>query len=165
MTRSLTIRQPTPREMHLLEAWLEAEHPTQAQRRAHAILSYGLGFNGEAIAQALRVHPHTIYADLRAFGREGLACLHPLPVGGAPARTTAQQLATIWEWAECLPRDFGLLDARWTLASFREFAVKRRRLLKRISLEHLRQLLKKRTFAFGGSNANSSVRIRNAPSF
>ncbi len=154
MTRRLTIRKPTPTEVRRLEAILEEEHPSQVQRRAYAILSYALGFIGVAIAKALQVHPRTIYADLRAFAGEGLACLHPLPVGGAPPRITPQQLAQLWQWAECLPREFGLLDARWTLASFREFLVKRQRLLKRISLEHLRRLLKKRAFAFGESNAN-----------
>ncbi len=154
MARPLTIRRPTAREMQLLESFLEEEHSSQIERRAQAILYYGLDFDGVAIAKALRVHPHTIYTDLQAFAREGLACLHPLPVGGAPHRITTEQLAQLWEWAERLPRDFGLLDARWTLANFREFLVKRRRLLKRISLEHLRQLLKKRTFAFGASNAS-----------
>ncbi len=165
MTRILTIRKPTPREMRWLEARLEEENPLQVKRRAEAILYYGLGLDGAAIAKALRVHPNTIYADLQAFAREGLACLHPLSGGGAPKQITAKQLAKLWQWAEDLPRDFGLLDARWTLASFREFLVKRRRLLPRISLEHLRRLLKKRTFAFAASNANSSARTRNAPSF
>src|SRR5713226_7522856 len=175
MIRILTIRIPTPREMRWLEARLEEENPLRVKRRAEAILYYGLGLDGAAIAKALRVHPNTIYADLQAFAREGLACLHPLSVGGAPNRITAKQLAKLWQWAEGLPRDFGLLDARWTLrlrsgctlASFREFLVKRRRLLKWISLEHLRRLLKKRTFAFAASNANSSatLRVRNAPSF
>ncbi len=154
MARNLTIRQPTTHERHALEAFLEEEHSPQISRRAHAILYYGLGFDGVTIAMALRAHPNTIYADLQAFAREGLACLQALPVGGAPPRITAEQLAHIWEWAERLPRDFGWLDARWTLASFREFLIQRRRLLKRISLEHLRYLLKKRTFAFGASNAN-----------
>jgi len=165
MARNLTIRKPTTREMRALEFWLEDEHALQIQRRAYAILYYGLGLDTQAIAKAVAAHPNTIYADLHAFGREGLACLHPLSVGGAPARITLRQLAQLWQWAEASPRDFGLLDARWTLASFREFLVKRRRLLKHISLEHLRQLLKKRIFVFGASNANSSVRIRNALSF
>jgi len=143
MTRLLTIRRPTAREVQLLEAFLEEEHPLQLKRRAEAILYYGLGFDGATIAKALRAHPNTIYADLQAFAREGLACLRPLSVGGARPRITPQQLAQLWEWAECLPRDFGLLDARWTLASFRDFVVKRQHLLKRISLEHLRRLLKK----------------------
>jgi transposase len=154
MARNLTIRQPTSREMHTLEILLEEEHPPQIGRRAQAILFYGLGFDGVTIAKALRVHPNTIYVDLQAFAHEGLACLQALPVGGAPPRITAEHLAQIWEWADCLPRDFGLLEARWTLVSFREFVVKRQRLLKHISLEHLRHLLKKRTFTFGASNAN-----------
>jgi hypothetical protein len=83
MARTLTIRRPTAREMQLLESFLEEEHPPQIKRRAEAILYYGLGFDGVAIAKALRVHPHTIYTDLQAFARERLACLHPLPVGGA----------------------------------------------------------------------------------
>ncbi len=154
MARSLTIRKPTPREVRRLEVILEEEHPPQVQRRAFAILAYALGFVGAAIARALQVHPRTIYADLRAFSLEGLACLHPLPVGGAPQRITSQQWVQLWQWADCLPREFGLLEARWTLASFREFLVKRQRLLKRISLEHLRRVLKKRAFAFGESSAN-----------
>ncbi len=151
MGRTLTVRPPTTREMHWLEIWLEEEHPAQVQRRAYAILYYGLGWGGQAIAQALHVHPNTVYADLNAFGREGLACLHSLPVGGAPPHITAEQLAHIWEWAECLPSDFGLLDARWTLASFRDFLVDVQHLLQHLSLEHLRRLLKKRIFAFDAS--------------
>lgn len=151
--------------MHWLEVQLEAEHPAEVHRRAQAILYYGLGLDGQAIATALQVHPHTIYADLQAFEREGLGCLHLLPRGGAPTRITAQQQAKIWQWAECAPREFGLLDARWTLASFREFVCQRQRLLKRISLEHLRRLLKKRTFAFGASPANSSAQTHSALRF
>ncbi len=163
MSRTLTVRLPTAREMRWLEVWLEEEHSVQVQRRAYAILYYGLGWEGQAIAEALRAHPNTIYADLHAFGRDGLACLQPLAVGGAPQRITSEQLARLWDWAERLPSDFGLLDARWTLASFREFVVRRQRLLKRISLEHLRRVLKKRIFAFGASNVSSSVGICNAP--
>jgi len=154
MARLLTVRQPTAREMQLLEAFLEEEHPAQVRRRAHAILYFGLGLDGVTIAQALQVHPNTIYADLQAFAQAGLACLQPLSVGGARPRITSEQLAQIWAWAEARPRDFGLLDARWTLASLQEFIVERQRLLQSISLEHLRRLLKKRTFACGGSNAN-----------
>ncbi len=165
MGRTLTVRPPTAREMHWLEIWLEEEHPVQVQRRAVAILYYGFGWDGQAIAKALQVHPNTIYADLQAFGRDGLACLHSLPVGGAPPRITTQQLAQLWEWAERLPSEFGLLDTRWTLASFRDFVVHRQRLLKQLSLEHLRRLLKKRTFAFGASSANWLVKTRSVQPF
>ncbi len=165
MTRTLTIRKPTRREMLELERMLESELSSQARRRAETLLYYGLGLNGQQLADALHVHPNTVYADLLAFEREGLVCVRPLPVGGAPRRISDQQLNAIWHWAECLPRDLGLPDPRWTLANFREFLVNRQRVLKRISLEHLRRVFKKKRFAFGASRANSSAPIRNAPPF
>jgi transposase len=154
MARPLTVRKPTVGEVERLELFLAEEHPSALKRRAEALLYYHLGLDGAAIAQALHAHPNTIYADLHAFAAEGLACLQAMPSAGAHPRITPEQCAQLWEWAEALPSDFGLLDARWTLASFRTFVVKRQHLLKRISLEHLRRLLKKRTFAFGGSSAN-----------
>ncbi|MCC7165746.1 MAG: helix-turn-helix domain-containing protein [Anaerolineae bacterium] len=165
MSRSLKVRKPTSREMRWLEVALEGEIPTQVQRRTHALLYHGLGLAGVAIAAALQVHRNTIYADLKAFAHQGLASVRLLPKGGAPARITAAQLNAIGQWAKSSPHACGLLDARWTLESFREFLVKRQHLLKRISLEHLRRLLKKRISAFGASNANSSARIRNALRF
>jgi hypothetical protein len=102
---------------------------------------------------------------LRAFAREGLACVRALSVGGAPQRLTEQRRGAIWHWADCSPRELGLLDARWTLASFRDFLVKRQRVLQRISLEHLRRILKKRIFAFDAPNANSAARIHSAQRF
>ena len=144
MTRTLTVRKPTRREIHELERLLEGELSSQAHRRAETILYHGLGLNGQRLAAALHVHPNTVYADLHAFGREGLACVCPLAVGGAPRRISDQQLQAIWHWAECLPRDLGLPDPRWTLMNFREFLVQRQHVLKRISLEHLRRVLKKK---------------------
>ena len=165
MTRTLTIRKPTRREIQGLELMLEDELSSQARRRAETILYHGLGLNGRQLAEALHVHPNTVYADLQAFEREGLACVRPLPVGGTPRQISDQQLNAVWHWAESLPRDLGLSDPRWTLTNFRDFLVKHQHVLKRISLEHLRRLLKKKMFAFGESRANSSASIRNAPSF
>jgi transposase len=165
MTRTLTIRQPTRREIRELELMLEGKLSSQAHRRVETILYHSLGFQGQQIAEALHVHPNTVYTDLQAFEREGLGCVCPLPVGGTPRRILDEQLNVIWRWAECLPRDLGLPDPRWTLMNFREFLIKRQHVLKRISLEHLRRVLKKKIFAFGASNANSSASIRNALPF
>jgi transposase len=154
MTRTLTVRKPTRREVQELERMLENELSPQARRRAETILYHTLGLNGQQLAEALHVHPNTVYADLRAFEQEGLACVRPLPVGGAPRRISDQQLNAIWHWTECSPRDLGLSDPRWTLTNFREFLIKRQRVLNRVSLEHLRRLLKKKIFASDASNAN-----------
>jgi transposase len=165
MTRTLTVRKPTRREMQELERMLESELSSQARRRAETILYHGLGLNGRILAEALHVHPNTVYADLHAFEREGLACVRPLLVGGTPRRISDQQLNAIWHWAECLPRDLGLSDPRWTLTNFRAFLVKRQHVLKRISLEHLRRILKKKIFAFVPSRASSLASIRNVSPF
>jgi transposase len=159
MTRTLTVRKPTWRETQELERLLEGELSPQAHRRAETILYHGLGLNGQWLADTLHVHPNTVYADLHAFEREGLACVRSLPVGGTPRRISDQQLNAIWHWAECLPRDLDLSDPRWTLTNFREFLVKRQCVLKRISLEHLRRLLKKKIFAFVALRANSLPRF------
>ena len=154
MTRTLTIRKPTRRETQELERMLEDELSSQQRRRAELILYHGLGLNGLQLADALQVHPNTVYADLHAFERDELACVHSLSAGGAPRQISDSQLNAIWQWAEQPPRDLGLLDSRWTLANFREFLVKRQHILKRISLEHLRRVLKKKRFVFGASRAN-----------
>jgi transposase len=147
MTRPLTIRKPTQRETQALGCLLEGELAPEARRRAEAILYHSLGLNGQQLADALDVHPNTVYADLQTFERGGLACVRPSPVGGTPRRISDQQLNAIWHWAECLPRDLGLPDPRWTLANFREFLVKRQRVLNQISLEHLRRVLKKSNYS------------------
>jgi transposase len=165
MTRTLTIRKPTRREIRELELMSEGELSSQAHRRVETILYHGLGLNGQQIAEALHVHPNTVYADLQAFECEGRVCVRPLPVGGAPQRISEQQLNAIGHWAESLPRDLGLPEPRWTWTNFREFLVQRQHVLKRISLEHLRRIRKKKIFAFGELRANSSASIRNTQPF
>ena len=148
MARTLKIRRPTPREMLWLQFCLEDPLSPQVHRRAGAILNYGLGMTAKGIADTLHVHPNTIYADLHAFGREGLRCVHPLPRGGAPLRITPQQREQIWDWAQQSPRDLGLLDSRWTLANLREFLIHHAHVIEQISLEHLRRLLQQKGMRF-----------------
>lgn len=165
MARTLKIRQPNAKEIRRLEEVLETTSDPQIQRRSEVLLDYALGLNGLDIAEALHVHANTVYADLHAFAQEGLTCLAPLSKGGAPARITPPQLAEIWRLAECIPGEFGLPEGRWSLSRFQSFLVKKRRLLKRISLEHLRRVLKKRTFASDVWNASWSVMILNGGQF
>jgi transposase len=165
MARILKTRKPNAKEIRRLEYLLETTTDPQVQRRAEALLDYALGLNALEIAQALQVHGNTVYADLRAFARQGLACVVPLPKGGAPARITLQQQAEIWRLAECAPGEFGFPEGRWSLARFQDFLIKKRRVLKQISVEHLRRVLKKKTFGSGASNANSSAMTRSAGPF
>ncbi len=166
MSRSLRIRKPTLAEIRQLEIVRETTADRQVQRRAEVLLLWAVGLAGIEIAEALQAHRNTVYHDLDAFQQRGLACLYPSPVGGTPARITPAQLEKIWRLAECAPGEFNLPYGRWSLANFREFLTKKQRVLKRISREHLRRLLKKRIFDSAAWSASSSVRILNGgPSY
>ena len=141
MTRSLKIRKPTSYERRRLQAVVEATANKQVRRRAEAILFYAAGLNAVEIAAALKVHPNTIYTDLHAFDQQGLASLRPLSRGGAPSRITPEQRAEILRLADREPVEFGLPYGRWSLAKFQDFLIRKKRLLKKISREHLRYLL------------------------
>jgi hypothetical protein len=56
--------------------------------------------------------------------------------------------------AEQSPTEFGLPYGRWSLAKLQEYLIHQRRLLKAISREHLRRLLKKSIFAYGMFSAS-----------
>lgn len=142
MTRSLKIRQPKPYERRRLQRLVEETTDKQIRRRAEAILFYADGLNAVEIAAILKVHSNTIYADLHAFDQQGLSSLRPLARGGAPPRLTSEQRDQIVYLAEREPVEFGLPYGRWSLAKFRDFLIHQKRLLKQISREHLRGLLK-----------------------
>lgn len=159
MARSLNIRKPRGSQIRKIEQMLtEALHPQQ-RRRAQAILLHGEGLSGVDIAAALRVHPLTIYKALRAFESRGLAALKPPPSGGAGKQVDMAQEAEILRIAQLSPIDLGLPFARWSLAKLRAF-LRQRRVLKNISREHLRRLLKKGAFACLESSAKSSAATR-----
>lgn len=156
MARSLKIRKPRRAEIQRLEALLaETDHPF-IQRRARAILLYGAGLTAVDIAMALQVDPRTIYRDLQAFDQAALGCLQPPAPGGALPHLQAEQVAQLWRLAETPPLELGLPDGRWTLSKLRAY-LRRARMIKEISREHLRRLLKKGGCIFGGSSARWSA--------
>lgn len=143
MARTLKVRKPTPAERSRLQTVLEETTDKHVRRRAEAILFYAAGLNGTEIAAALGVHPNTVYVDLHIFDQQGLAGLRSFSHGGAPPYITTEQCAEIWHLAEREPIEFGLPFGRWSLANLREFLIRRRRVLKQISREHLRRILRK----------------------
>ncbi|MCA1853042.1 MAG: helix-turn-helix domain-containing protein [Beggiatoa sp.] len=94
------------------------------------------------IARALGVHANTVYADLRAFSHEGVACILHRMHGGAPRRITDGQTARLLSVAEQAPTDLGLPYGRWSLTKLQAFVIKHR-IVKAISREALRRVLKK----------------------
>lgn len=153
MPRTLRIRKPTPAEFRRLNEQIEEAPTPRQRRRAHAVVLYYLGMNARDIATALGVHPNTIYADLEAFGRHGPASIEQTSPMGAPARIAARQADQARRIAETPPVELGEPYGHWSLATLRAYLI-RQHILRDISREHLRQLLKKGASAAATSNAN-----------
>ncbi len=153
MPRPLTVRKPTPTEFRWLNQLIEEAPTPRQQRKAHALVLYYIGMNARDIATALGVHPNTIYADLDAFGRRGLAAIEHTAPMGAPARIAARQANKARRIAETPPIELGEPYGHWSLATLRTYLI-RHHILPDISREYLRQLLKKGASASDASNAN-----------
>ena len=146
MPRCLIVHKPQTDEIRQLHRLLENELLPWQRRREEALLLYAAGLNATEIATFLEVHVHTIYADLHAFGREGLASVHQSRCPGAPPRLTAEQRVEIARLAEVPPYELGLPYGRWSLAKLRTYLIKHH-VVTRISREHLRRVMEKRGFA------------------
>lgn len=164
MSRILSIRKPRWTEARQLQEILETSERPGIRRRAEAVLLYAAGANATDIAEAMEVHPNTIYADLQAFGRHGVAGVRAWGSVGLPPCLTPEQQAEIRRVADRSPVELGLPWGRWSLAKLRDYLVKHR-LLQDISREHLRRVLKKGACGCGGSKKSSSARTRTAEPF
>jgi transposase len=154
MSRPLKIRKPNTTEMRQLRQILEESTQARLCRWAETVLFYGAGLNALQIAEALAVHANTIYTYLHDFAREGMAFVQHLRRPGAPTRITEAQVDEIVRIAEQSPTEFGLPYGRWSLAKLQDYLTRPRGLLKALSREHLRRVLKKRTFASAMFSAN-----------
>jgi transposase len=153
MPRPLTVRKPRRSEIDYLNTVLEEEITAGQRRRAEVLVLYAAGLEGNDIARALNIHVNTVYADLRAFERYGLDCVHHRSYGGAPVQIAEAQRAEILRLAEAPPGEVGLPYGRWSLAKLRQYLLQHR-IVRAISREYLRQVLKKGGSAFVTSNAD-----------
>jgi transposase len=143
MTRIIEVHRPTTAEVQqLTKGMLKLVNPHQ-QRRAEALILYGMGLTALEIAQAQDVHPNTVYKDLHAFEQEGVAAVRHMRESGVPVRITAVQISQIMQVAEQSPQTLGLPYGRWSLRKLNAYLVKKH-LVKSVGRERLRQLLKKR---------------------
>lgn len=165
MSRFLKVRLPSASELRQLQHILETSTNAQLCHWAEILLFYAAGLTAQAIADALAMHVNTIYTCLHRFAQLGMALFQPQRQRGAPRRITLAQLDAIVRIAEQSPIDLGLPYGRWSLAKLRAYLIQQRHLLKALSREHLRRVLKKSIFNFAKCNANSSVTIHNGRRF
>jgi transposase len=164
MPRIVNVRKPTLAEFRQLNRLIEQAPTPRQQRKAHALVLHYTGMNARDIATALGVHPNTIYDDLQAFGRRGWASIQEITPRGAPAHFRPGQIQEVRRIAESDPVDFGEPYGHWSLATLRTYLI-RHHIVRNISREHLRQLLKKGASAAAPSNANGSAPIRSDRQF
>ena len=150
MARLIKVRCPKTGEIRqLCKHTLGLTDPHQ-QRRAEALILYGMGLKSLEIAMSQGVHANTVYKDLHAFEQLGVQAIQQLQCGGAPARITAAQVAHMVRLAEQSPQEAGLPYGRWSLRKLSAYLVKKH-VVKSIGRERLRQLLKKRSALSAGS--------------
>lgn len=150
MGRCLKVRKPTGSEFQRLNEWMEESEQPWQRRRASILVYYASGLDAQDISAAVGVHPNTVYAVVHAFEQRGMAAVMAPALRGAPRRIRLDQVAEIRRLADLSPTEVGLSHGRWSLANLRAYLIKKR-VVKSISREHLRRLLKKGGFVFAAS--------------
>ncbi len=153
MARHSRIRKPTAAEAAQLQHLIETSSDQRQRRRAEILLLYGAGLTATAIAQLLRLHLNTVSRVLQLFGRQGLAAVTRMRSGGAPRRIGVFQAGRIRRLADQSPSKRGLPYGRWSLAKLRDYVIQHH-IVRQISREHLRRLLKKGAFASNAFSVN-----------
>ncbi len=120
MGRRVTVRKPSAAEIRKLEKWLDDALEGPQERLVQGILLHGEGVAASDIAHQLAVHVNTVYADLHAFAREGLAAVHTRRKRGRPTRIGPKEVRKICQLADRPPAEQGLAYSRWSLRSLRE---------------------------------------------
>ena len=157
MSHNIGVRRPTASEVQQISRRLPKITDPHQQRRAEALTLYGMGLSPAEIAQAQGMHLNTIYKDLGAFEECGLKSIAQLQPSGAPSRITPEQIERIVKIAEQEPQVAGLPYGRWTLRKLSAYLIKKR-IVKAIGRERLRQLLKKRFSLSAGATQTPQPR-------
>lgn len=116
-------------------------------RRAQVILCSAQGMKVSAIAKQVYLSDQYIRQIIHYFNDDGLPSLEPRYGGGRPADITPEQKAEIVELALMPPQILGLPFTQWSLSKLKA-EVLRRKIVKNISHEWLRQILKEHKVSY-----------------
>lgn len=109
-------------------------------RRAEIILASAQGMKTSEIAKTYHCSDDHVRDVIHFFNQEGLECLKPKYCGGRPFTFTPEQRSDIIELAQIPPNILGLPFTQWSLSKLQEEVI-RRKIVKSISHETLRQIL------------------------
>lgn len=165
MARPLHFHKPTRQEFRMLLTLLQQTTDRIVRQRIEVIVALSVIPIATEVAKLFDLHPNTILDYVRCFNRHRLRWITERRKGGPKrhiSRRVERQIVTI---AEHAPDQYGLHYGTWSLARLRWFITRGRKLVRHISREHLRRILKKTEFTFVESSTRSSVRIRAAARF
>lgn len=165
MSRPLHFNKPTPKELRQLLLWLETNTDARVRQRIEVILSLCTLPTATEVAQLFNLHLNTVLWYVHHFNHRRLRWITLHHPGGPPRQISPRIVRQIVALANQSPSAVGLPYGTWSLARLQWFLVKRRQLVRQISREHLRRLLKKTVFIFGASNARSTAKTRAAVPF
>jgi len=130
-----------PKEGSQLQRILRSSKDRVKLRRAHVILLSAQGMRASEIADVTYLHTEYVRELIRRFNSEGLELLKERPRSGRPVTFNKEIRAEIVEIAKSPPKALGRPFSRWSLAKLQEYLLTKK-ILKTISLESLRQILK-----------------------
>ncbi len=165
MARSLNFHKPTDTEFRALLALLETATDPQILKRAEVIIWLCVSGIATDVAQLLDLHRVTVLRYVRAFNRQRMRWIMHRPKRGPASRISKRIEHQIVSIAQHEPAHYGLHYGTWSLSRLQWFVTQKRQLLRHLSREHLRRLLKKTTFICGELSANSIARTRGAGRF
>ncbi len=110
-------------------------------RRAQVVLLSAQGMQAKKISEITFLHTEYVRELIRRFNAEGMGLLKERPRSGRPMTFNAEMRAEIVEIAKCPPQALGRPFKSWSLAKLPEYLLDRK-ILKTISIETLRQILK-----------------------
>ena len=158
--KPLFVRELSDPERHALQAGLRSSDGFTV-RRCHILLASARGDTSPVIAQAIGCSPQAVRNVLRGFETRGLAVLalqsrRPHTAAKLFEAERSQRLKALLHQN---PRQYGKARSTWTLALAAEVCVEQGVTAKRVSLETIRDTLKR--LGVGGPRPGSPARTRN----
>ena len=157
MSRSLHFHKPTVAESRQLLQWLENVTDPIVRQRIEVIVMLSILPIATEVAQLFDLHLNTVLYYVRCFNRRRLHWITARRQGGPPRLISRRMEQRIVAFAQQAPTTLGLVYGTWSLARLQWFIIKKRKLLQRISREHLRRILKKR-YSFAAHQAQGLYR-------
>ncbi len=159
MSRPLHFHKPTRTELRQLLHWLEALTDPVVRQRIEIIVTLCYMPIATEVAELFNLHLNTILGYVRCFTRDRLAWITTHRKCGRSSSISLHIQQEIVAIANRSPETVGLPDGTWSLARLQWFVIHKRKLLRHISREHVRRILKKTVCICGASSVSSRARI------